>query len=55
MKIHEAFKQRDEEDKKEVAEGYRGIKIKIERSGEFGSKKECFGWLRKEKRKNSSS
>ena len=36
MKIHEAFKQRDEEDKKEVAEGYRGIKIKIERSGEAG-------------------
>ena len=40
MKIHEAFKQRDEEDKKEVAEGYRGIKIKIERSGEAGLHKE---------------
>lgn len=34
------FKQRDEEDKREVAEGYKGIKIKIKRSGEFRSKKE---------------
>ena len=40
MKIHEIFKQMHEEDKREVAEGYKGIKIKIKRSGEFSSKKE---------------